>query len=697
VATLVHVGVCNALVAGLLALVAIAAGRWSRRPALVHGLWVLALLKLVSPPLIPLAILSAPEEPSAIESLPAPLGDVAWTFPPAPPPELPPMPRLMRLEDIQALGRGEELPMPGLEPLPEVFVPPPPVVSSANPPEPPRQAATPPAEEWIAPGVFELLAVVWLGGAAVWFLMTGWRIARFHRLLSYATPAPPSLQEHARDLARRLGLARCPEVWLLPGPLPPLVWAVAGRARLYFPRDLLPHLCEDSRAALLVHELAHLCRRDHWVRVLEWLAAGLYWWWPLVWFGCRRLHAAEEECCDAWVVEELPGSGSTYAGALLETVDFLAGAPALMPPVASGFGRIYFLKRRLSAVLRGRPRPRLSFAGRLLLLALALLLLPFVPVCARPQPKVPSSAAPAVRWSVAYETQPRILVGAKASDAFPVWCLACSPDGTTLAVGGEDKAVRLVDAASGRVHRLEGHEDAVRGVAFSPNGATLASASFDRTVRLWDVQTGRLKDTLEGHANWVFAVAFSPDGTTLASAGYDKTIRLWDTATGQPMTTLLGHLGGVRCLAFSPDGKSLASGGADQAVRLWDTATWTQRAAFRGHEDAVRAVAFAPDGGTLASGGDDGTLRLWDAATGVALPSYPHPEAVLAVAFAPKGRTLVTGCMDGAVRVFSGDGSPSILLRGHTGPVLGLGFAPDVSALYTGSEDRTLQRWLAAP
>ena len=119
------------------------------------------------------------------------------------------------------------------------------------------------------------------------------------------------------------------------------LWAVGGRAGLFFPESLLKHIEEPGRSALLVHELAHLRRRDHWVRWLELIVAGLYWWYPLVWLACRRLQAAEEECCDAWVVSELPGYGDAYAGALLETVDFLsAGPPPFRPSPAASAGCI---------------------------------------------------------------------------------------------------------------------------------------------------------------------------------------------------------------------------------------------------------------------------------------------------------------------------------------------------------------------
>ena len=48
---LLEIGLANAVMALLLAVPAACAHRFSRRPALVHSLWLLVLVKLVTPPL----------------------------------------------------------------------------------------------------------------------------------------------------------------------------------------------------------------------------------------------------------------------------------------------------------------------------------------------------------------------------------------------------------------------------------------------------------------------------------------------------------------------------------------------------------------------------------------------------------------------------------------------------------------------
>src|SRR2546421_4211955 len=65
---LLHVALSNAVAATALAVVAAVTSRLCRRPALTHSLWLLVLLKLVTPPLVTLPITwPAPVQAAASE------------------------------------------------------------------------------------------------------------------------------------------------------------------------------------------------------------------------------------------------------------------------------------------------------------------------------------------------------------------------------------------------------------------------------------------------------------------------------------------------------------------------------------------------------------------------------------------------------------------------------------------------------
>jgi len=366
VETLLQTALSNALVASALALVAVAAGRFCRRPALVHGLWLLVLLKLVTPPLVPVPInWPAPPEPQA--AAPAPAAEPGDAPPSA---EAAPEPATEAVEERRVFVLADPEP----DPRPAEPEPAPPPPAPAAPPAPPLP--------WLA-----LVGGAWLTGSAGWFLLAGWRLLAFRQLLRFAAPAPDMLRKAAERLARKVGLPACPAVRVVPGRLAPMLWSAGGPPLLLVPADLLGRLTREQLETLLAHELAHLRRRDHWVRGLEFVAMGLYWWHPVVWYARRALREAEEQCCDAWVVSLLPGAGKTYATALLETLDFLSDPRPATPLLASGVGEVSDLKRRLTMIMCGTTPRALTWRGTLAVLALGLLALPLLPTLARAQTK----------------------------------------------------------------------------------------------------------------------------------------------------------------------------------------------------------------------------------------------------------------------------------------------------------------------
>ncbi len=379
--TLLRIGLSNVVVALFMAVIVVTVACVWRRPAVLHALWLLVLVKLVTPPLVwvhvpwPVFLDSpvvavAPTEGVAVESAPREsaifVPDVETTTE-----------TTVTTTDAEPVASGER--------------PPPDSTSDPHPDDESGVALQPSLA-----GTYALCGV-WLAGALAWYLIAILRLRRFHRLLRHAVAAPESLRQRTQRLAEKLRLRRCPGVWLVPGRVAPMLWAAGGRPRILFPADLLQQIGVDQQNALLVHELAHLRRRDHWVRWLEFVAAGLYWWNPVLWFARRELREAEEQCCDAWVTAVLPGAGKTYATALLETLDFLSDAPPAAPLLASGVGRVVDLKRRLTMIMRGTTPRTLGWRGAAAVVGLGALLLPLLPAWVQAQPASKTEAKTEVK------------------------------------------------------------------------------------------------------------------------------------------------------------------------------------------------------------------------------------------------------------------------------------------------------------
>ncbi len=89
-------------------------------------------------------------------------------------------------------------------------------------------------------------------------------------------------------------------------------------------------------------------------------------------------------------------------------------------------------------------------------------------------------------------------------------------------------------------------------LAFSPDGKTLAVGG--ETIKLYDVTNGNELKSLNGHTLLVNALAFSHDGKLLFSGGEDGSTKLWDASSGALLATLVTMNGGGDWLVVTPDG-----------------------------------------------------------------------------------------------------------------------------------------------
>lgn len=104
----------------------------------------------------------------------------------------------------------------------------------------------------------------------------------------------------------------------------PVVWGI------FRPRLMLPlaakNWSSEQLQSVLLHELAHIKRRDVLGQLLAQFACTLHWFNPLVWLAAWRMHVERERACDDLVL----ASGvrpSAYAEHLLNVATRLSSSP----------------------------------------------------------------------------------------------------------------------------------------------------------------------------------------------------------------------------------------------------------------------------------------------------------------------------------------------------------------------------------
>ncbi len=237
---------------------------------------------------------------------------------------------------------------------------------------------------------------LWLVGGGLLLMMHVIGVLRFDRLRRRARPAGAEISNMVAESAAALGLRRVPSAWLSDDQVSPMVGGLIF-PRLIFPAPLWAQLDQPGRRAILVHELAHLHRRDHWVRAIESAVIAVFWWHPAIWWARRRVREEAEVCCDAWVTWLLPHGRRAYATALLKTQTFVGNSAA--PSSGSGIGvvsvRARRFARRLTMVMSDSGKPRLSPLAVLLAFVPVLLAWAAAPVLSCPPKATPESDATA--------------------------------------------------------------------------------------------------------------------------------------------------------------------------------------------------------------------------------------------------------------------------------------------------------------
>ena len=175
--------------------------------------------------------------------------------------------------------------------------------------------------------VLPSLALIWACGVVIYILYQILAQAEMADRLAYESdPASPRIKDTAAMVAKQMGFDIVPRIRVTEDGAGPLVCQLS-QPTIYLPFDFEARFTPTQQRFALMHEMAHIKRRDLWAAWAWLIFRALNWPNPLVHFASRAFRADQEAACDATVMKALGGEKQTiaaYAETLLRAAQIAA-------------------------------------------------------------------------------------------------------------------------------------------------------------------------------------------------------------------------------------------------------------------------------------------------------------------------------------------------------------------------------------
>lgn len=225
--------------------------------------------------------------------------------------------------------------------------------------------------------------------------------------------------------------------------------------------------------------------------------------------------------------------------------------------------------------------------------------------------------------------------------------LTCALDhsGRSIVVGLQDEVV-LMDYAT-RTQKAVLHRSVlpIRHVVFNQLGTRVAIACEDSKIRLIDTDLNNLV-ILDGHDGAVRSLAWDPQGEYIVSTGDDRTLRVWQFTSDSTKQThcmqlplsdnpLASEEFFQSRIRFQPPQGNLLAVPCRKSIQLLERETWKVRKELKSSESDYNGVAWSRNGGYLASYEYRHNILIWDIQTGETIHRLPTDVPITSVEWSP--------------------------------------------------------------
>jgi WD40 repeat protein len=380
---------------------------------------------------------------------------------------------------------------------------------------------------------------------------------------------------------------------------------------------------------------------------------------------------------------------------------------------------------RIRAILR--PLCWLSFSSLTLLAGTGLVCAQSLSLGDKPGLDL-DSASSMLSTEIVIEKLPR------ATSAPVVTALAGSRDGRYMAAAGDDHAIRIIDAATGKtIQTVLGHQDWIKSLLFvyhhSHSTAEATSGDVGQAIKLGNSAAAELDSSTQavssaedsvipdlysaGHdgrvLRWRYkypleaeeiaivpfairSISISAQQNLLAIGGFTDEVLIYDLKEGLYLHRLMCSMKDQRTVRFSPDGSRVLAGSNNGEIQVWDSRSGESIAVYREHQRRVHNAVFSADGTCVTSAGEDRRVIRYSLSDNRVLWSSEIAlSKMMSLCLINDDMIAVAGA-DNKVRLVDAQSEAIVAeLSGHTGTVAVITTCGPT--LVTGSFDTTVRLW----